>query len=100
MLIGYFRHGTPAFGPIQCENLNRSPAEPAGAPTFKVYSPSGNLIEEGTAELFDPSNLTAAYRWEVDTGSNNYERGAVYVLFITYTVASITRVITQTFIVS
>ncbi len=79
MFCGFFPHGSDAFGIIQCENLNRSPAEPAAAPTFKIYSPDGNLL---------------------DTGNGNYERGGVYIVYVSYVVATISRTVIYSFIVS
>ena len=100
MFCGFIEHGDEEFGIVQCVNLNRIPTAPSGTVTFKVYSPSGNLIEEGTAAAFDEANLTAAFKWVVDTGSNNYERGGVYVVYATYTVGGFSRVEWFTFIVS
>lgn len=100
MFCGFFPHGSDAFGIIQCENLNRSPAEPAAAPTFKIYSPDGNLLDTGTATVFDASNLSHAYKWTIDTGNGNYERGSVYIVYASYVVATISRTAIYSFIVS
>lgn len=100
MFCGFFEHGDEAFAIVQCVNLNRAPAAPTGTVTFKVYNPSGNLIETGTATAFDAGNLTAAYKWTVDTGSNNYERGGIYVVYVEYVVGGFSRVEIYTFIIS
>lgn len=89
-MYAMFALGDDAFGLEGSRNASSVPTVITGSMTFRVYGPNG-FIESGTATLFDGSNLTAVYKWNITTSSPDYERGQVYDVVLQYTVSGSAR---------
>lgn len=83
---GFFRLSANAFNVFHSENINRSPSAPAADPTFKIFSPAGNLLQSGTCTEFAPSDLSHAWKWEA-TLDGDFERNGTYIVVCDYVVA-------------
>ncbi len=95
----FFRLTEDAWGTFHSENINRSPSAPAADPTFKVFSPSGNLLQSGTCVVFAETHLSHAWKYSV-TLDGDFERGGVYVVVVEYIVAGFQFVKNFSFIVT
>ena len=85
---GFVKLEDTATGMWQCKDTSNVPTAASGSVTFRVYGPTGTLMNSGTgtATAVDAANITGVYMFSKQaTAANGYESGKIYTVFFSAT---------------